>query len=65
MVRVYMIIRILDFSGDRKDMLEKLSEFLEIVIRWTLKTALARVIGANLIQGMISPAIDTVKEAPY
>ena len=49
MVRVYMIIRILNFLGP-EDMLEKLSEFLEIVIRWTLKTALACVIGANLIQ---------------
>ena len=62
MVRVYMIIRILNFLGP-EDMLEKLSEFLEIVIRWTLKTALACVIGANLIQGMISPAIDTVKRS--
>ena len=62
MVRVYMIIRILNFL-EPEDMLEKLSEFLEIVIRWTLKTALACVIGANLIQGMISPAIDTVKRS--
>ena len=47
----------------REDMLGKLSEFLELIIRWTLKTALACVIGANLIQGMISPAIDTVKRS--
>ena len=54
MVRVYMIIRVLNFLGP-EDMLGKLSEFLELIIRWTLKTALACVIGANLIQGMISP----------
>ena len=48
MVRVYMIIRILNFLGP-EDMLEKLSEFLEIVIRWTLKTALACVIGTNFL----------------
>ena len=62
MVRVYMIIRVLNFLGP-EDMLGKLSEFLELIIRWTLKTALACVIGANLIQGMISPAIDTVKRS--
>lgn len=62
MVRVYMIIQILNFLGP-EDMLEKLSEFLELVIRWTLKTAMACVVGANLIQGMISPAIDTVKRS--
>ena len=44
MVRVYMIIRVLNFLGP-EDMLGKLSEFLE------------------LIQGMISPAIDTVKRS--
>ena len=57
MVRVYMIIRVLNFLGP-EDMLGKLSEFLELIIRWTLKTALACVIGANLIQG-----IDTVKRS--
>ena len=62
MVRVYMIIRVLNFLGT-EDMLGKLSEFLELIIRWTLKTTLACVIGANLIQGMISPAIDTVKRS--
>ena len=56
------IIRVLNFLGP-EDMLGKLSEFLELIIRWTLKTALACVIGANLIQGMISPAIDTVKRS--
>ena len=50
MVRVYMIIRVLNFLGP-EDMLGKLSEFLELIIRWTLKTTLACVIGANLIQG--------------
>lgn len=54
MVRVYMIIRVLNFLGP-EDMLGKLSEFLELIIRWTLKTALACVIGADLIQGRSVP----------
>lgn len=61
-VRIYMIVKTLDFLSPQ-DMLGKLSEFIETVIRWALKAVLACVIGANLVQGMISPAIDTVKRS--
>lgn len=61
-VRVYMMIRILNFLTP-EEMFEKFSELLALIVKWTLRTALACVIGVNLIQGMISPAIDTVRRS--
>lgn len=61
-VRVYMMIRVLNFLTP-EEMFEKLSELLALIVKWTLRTALACVIGVNLIQGMISPAIDTVRRS--
>ena len=62
LVRVYMMVRVLNFLTP-EEMLDKCSELLALVVRWGLKTALACVIGVNLIQGMISPAIDTVRRS--
>ena len=61
-VKVYMMIRILNFLTP-EEMFEKFSELLALIVKWTLRTALACVIGVNLIQGMISPAIDTVRRS--
>lgn len=61
-VRIYMMIRVLNFLTP-EEMFDKFSELLALIVRWTLKTALACVIGVNLIQGMINPAIDTVKRS--
>ena len=59
-VRVYMMIRVLNFLTP-EEMFEKFSELLALIVKWTLRTAC--VIGVNLIQGMISPAIDTVRRS--
>lgn len=61
-VRVYMMIRVLNFLTP-EEMFEKFSELLALIVKWTLRTALVCVIGVNLIQGMISPAIDTVRRS--
>lgn len=61
-VRVYMMIRVLNFLTP-EEMFEKFSELLALIVKWTLRTALACVIGVNLIQGMIGPAIDTVRRS--
>ena len=61
-VRVYMMSRVLNFLTP-EEMFEKFSELLALIVKWTLRTALACVIGVNLIQGMISPAIDTVRRS--
>ena len=43
--------------------LTKFAELIELCVSWSLKTLLACVVGINVIQGMISPAIDSVKRS--
>jgi len=60
--QLYLLIRILgEFSPDVP--LSKFAEFLETIIKWTIKTLTGAVIGINLIQGMLAPAIDSVKRS--
>ena len=61
-VHIYMMVKILNFLS-AEDYLSKFAELIETVIAWTLKTLLACVIGLNVMQGLISPAVDTVKRS--
>lgn len=62
LVQVYMLIRILnDLSTE--EYLSKFGELLHTVIVWILRTMLGAVIGINLIQGLLAPAIDSVKRS--
>ena len=60
--QIYLMIRILsEFSPQIH--LTKFAELIETVVSWTLKTLLAGVVGLNVIQGLLSPAIDAVKRS--
>lgn len=61
-VHIFIIVKMLNYLSE-EDYLSKFAELLETVISWTLKTVLAFVIGMNIIQGLITPAIDTVKRS--
>lgn len=62
LTQIYLIMRILgEFSSDVP--LTKFSEFLETVVSWTLKTLVAGVVGLNVVQGLLNPAIDSVKRS--
>lgn len=61
-IHVYMMLKILNYLSE-EDYLSKGAELVALVVNWGLKTLLACVIGMNVIQGMISPAIDTVKRS--
>ena len=62
MTQIYMVIRILDeFSPEIQ--LSKFAELLETIISWSLKTLTAGIIGLNVIQGLLTPAIDSVKRS--
>jgi len=60
MVHVYIMMKVLNFLS-LEEYLSKFAELLETLISWTLKTLLAFIVGLNVIQGLISPAIDSVK----
>lgn len=60
--QIYMVIKILDeFSPEIH--LSKFAELIETVVSWSLKTLTAGIIGLNVIQGLLTPAIDSVKRS--
>lgn len=62
MTQIYMVIRILDeFSPEIQ--LSKFAELMETIISWSLKTLSAGIIGLNIIQSLLTPAIDSVKRS--
>lgn len=62
MIHIYMMIKVLNFLSS-EEYLSKFAELIEIAVSWALKTLLACIVGINVIQGLISPAIDTVKRS--
>lgn len=61
-IHIYMMVRVLNgLSGEAY--LTKFAELIEMGVSWSLKTLLACVVGINVVQGMISPAIDSVKRS--
>ena len=61
-IHMYVLIRVMN-SLQTEDYLSKFAELLETVIGWGIKTMLGGMIGLNVIQGMLGPAIDTVKRS--
>ena len=61
-LHIYMMVRVLNYLSD-EDYLSKFAELIEMAVAWILKTVLACIVGLNVIQGLISPAIDTVKRS--
>lgn len=61
-IHIYIMVKILDFLSSQ-EYLSKFAELIEVAVSWLLKTLVACVIGVNVVQGMISPAIDTVKRS--
>ena len=61
-VQVYIVVKVMNNLSE-EDYLSKFAELCETVIAWTLKTLLAGVTGVNIIQGFLSPAIDSLKRS--
>lgn len=62
LVNFYLII-VLANNLSKEDMLSKLAGLLETIIKWTLRSLLAAVIGFQAIQGLIVPVADQVKRS--
>ena len=60
--QIYLVVRILSELSPEIH-LTKFAELIETIVSWTLKTMLAGVVGLNVIQGLLSPAIDAVKRS--
>ena len=61
-IHIYIMIRVLgNLTGE--DFLSESAELMHKVVAWILKTLLACVIGVNVVQGLLAPAIDTLKRS--
>lgn len=62
LVNIYIMIQVMNYlSGE--DYLSQLSELIKNLVSWILKSLLTCVVGINVIQGMLAPAIDTIKRS--
>lgn len=60
LVQAYVVIRILN-DLSKEEYLSKFGDLVHMVTKWILRVLLAGVLGINMIQGMLAPAIDAVK----
>lgn len=62
MINVYFVLTLAN-NISKEDMLSKLTELIEMIVQWILKSLLAIVIGLNAIQGLIIPMAEHVKNS--
>lgn len=59
-VHVYFMIQVLNFLSPEQ-YLSKLSELIQMLMNWVLKTLVAGVTGVGILKGMLAPSADLVK----
>lgn len=57
---VYVVLNLVNYIS-KEDMLSKTADLIKTLVQWGLKTMLAVVIGLNVVQGLITPAVDSFK----
>lgn len=62
LTRIYMLT-VLAGNLYKEDMISKLTELMEKVITWTLKTMFGIVVGFHVVQGLVLPQADALKNA--
>lgn len=62
LINVYIMIQVMNYLAG-EDLLSELADLIRKGVLWILKMLLGCVIGLNVIQGMLSPAIDTLKRS--
>lgn len=61
-INIYIMVQVMNHMAG-EEYLSQLAELLQKVISWILKTLVTCVIGINVIQGMLAPAIDALKRS--
>jgi len=62
LVNVCLMVRVLgNLTGE--DTLSELAELLKKLISWILRAMVTCIIGINVVQGLLAPAIDTLKRS--
>lgn len=60
LIQVYILTSLVNHIS-KEDYLSKLSELLATLIRWSIRTVVGLILGINVIQTMLLPAIDRAK----
>ena len=61
-IHIYIMVRVLgNLTGE--DFLSEFAGLIQKVVTWVLRSLLACVIGVNVVQGLLAPAIDTLKRS--
>lgn len=60
LIQVYILTALVNHIS-QEDYLSKLGELLAVLIRWSIRTVVGLVLGINVIQTMLLPAIDRAK----
>ena len=61
-IRMYLVLELINFLT-KEEFLSKMTELLKNGILWALKSMIGVIVGIQLIQRMISPAVDTLKRS--
>lgn len=61
-INIYLVLLMLNQMA-KEDYFSHLAELLEMCIGWMLKTMLGLVIGLQTVQGLVSPAVDSLKNS--
>lgn len=59
-IHAFVLLELVNFLHS-EDFLSKLAELLKTLLEWTLKTCTGALIGMQILQNMISPALDSLK----
>ena len=59
-IHLYVLVQMVNYLH-KEDILSKMAEFFKMILEWTLHTCVAVLIGMQIIQNMISPAVDSLK----
>ena len=59
-IEIYVLLVLADHLS-KEERLTRFTELAEMVVQWSLKAALAAVMGFHLIQGVVSPAADAFR----
>ena len=62
LVQTFFVLRILN-EMSKEEYLSKFGDLIQMIVKWILRILMAAVVGMNVVQGMLSPAIDAVKRS--
>lgn len=61
-IHIYIMVRVLgNVTGE--DFLSEFAELIRKIVTWILRTLLTCVVGINVVQGLLAPAVDTLKRS--